>query len=78
MKPHRTPGADVLVATAATLLVSIGAGLLALLPLDARTPDSTCVVLFAVTACPLVIVCVVASGPWIVWSARRRARRARP
>ncbi len=77
MKPQPASSADVLAAISVTLLVSIGAGLLTVQLLDDRTPTSTCVLLFAFTACPLVMVCVVASGPYIEWSARRRARRAR-
>ena len=77
MRRQRAPGADVLAATVVTLLVSGGAGLLAVLPLDDRISDSTRALLFAFTACPLVMVCVVASGPYIEWSARRRARKAR-
>ena len=63
MRPQLGHGTDVLAATGVTLLVSLGAGLLATLPLDATTPFSTRVVVFTFTACPLVMVCVIAVRP---------------
>ncbi|MCX4746190.1 hypothetical protein OG455_11755 [Kitasatospora sp. NBC_01287] len=59
-----------------TLLISIGAGLLATVPLRSTDPFSTRAALFMCTACPLVMVCVVASEPALRWAARRRARKA--
>ncbi|GAA2139049.1 hypothetical protein GCM10009760_20830 [Kitasatospora kazusensis] len=68
---------DVLVATAVTLGVSVGSGLLTMLTLGDGVGFSTRAALFMFTACPLVMVCVSASEPFMRRAAQQRARNAR-
>ncbi|WP_344461592.1 hypothetical protein [Kitasatospora kazusensis] len=65
MSPRRSSSAGLLIATAVTVVVSVGAGLLVMLPLGDGASFSTRVMLFMFTACPLVMVCASASGPFM-------------
>ncbi|GAA1501571.1 hypothetical protein GCM10009760_64490 [Kitasatospora kazusensis] len=65
MSPRRSSSADLLIVAAVTVVVSVGAGLLVMLPLDDGASFSTRAMLFMFTACPLVMVCATASGPFI-------------
>ncbi|MGC0313531.1 hypothetical protein [Kitasatospora acidiphila] len=68
--------ACVTIATATALTLSLGAGLVAALLL-AASPLSTRVTAFCYTAAPLLMICVIAGGPFLEWAERHRARRAR-
>ncbi|GAA2157986.1 hypothetical protein GCM10009760_60630 [Kitasatospora kazusensis] len=77
MSPRLGSSADLLIATAVTVTVSVGAGLLVTLPLGDGASFSTRAALFMFTACPMVMVCVSASEPFMRRAARRRARDTR-
>lgn len=77
MRPQSADTATLLIAVAVTVTVSLGAGFLATLPLGAGAPFSTRAALFMFTACPLLMVGVTASEPFMRRAAQRRVRAAR-
>ncbi|GAA2142083.1 hypothetical protein GCM10009760_26880 [Kitasatospora kazusensis] len=77
MKPQPGYSVDLLIATAVTLAVSVGAGLLATLPLDDGASFSTRAAVFMFTSCPLIMVCISASEPFMRRAALRRIRNTR-
>lgn len=77
MKPQRAATATLLIAVTATVSVSLGAGYLATLALGTGAPFSTRAALFMFTACPLLMMGVTASEPFMRRAAQRRARAAR-
>jgi hypothetical protein len=72
--PSRT--ACVTIATAASLAVSLGAGLVVAYVL-ANSPFSTRIAAFCYTAAPSLMLCVITGGPLLDWADRHRTRKAR-